>query len=644
MRFEHFEVETGPDGQPVELGRGAMGITYLATDQNLHRKVALKVIAPGLLESPSTKDRFLREARSAAALRHPNVATVLHFGEQDGRVFYAMEYVDGESAEARIRRLGKIPAEDALEIGIQVCRALAAASHAGIVHRDIKPSNIMLTSDEEERLLVKVIDFGLAKPSTADAHDATLTMGGFVGTPHFASPEQLAEQPLDTRSDIYSLGVTLWYLLSGSTPFSGTVAQVMSGHLSAPLPLDSLRELPQPLLSALEQFLAKDPDSRPRTADAARELLTACRLSLSSSGSSLPPGTPASIPRKPTVARIFILTAAIGTVLLALLVWRFWQPDSRVTTQLSPTSTPPPPPTPIPTPPPDPVALLAKEIEASSVPSARARLLASALTAHPNDTRLMRLAEDLARSLAENPPDNWEPFLENLAPLAGSIDSASIEPIAQRLLKSHPQSAAALLEMAISRGSSPARTRLAAALLNPESGLPPDAARAVSLLRESAQANDPRAMEILGSLTNRGIPGVLPEDPVEAFSLYTKSRKLGSLDAIGYMGAMILEGRGTGLPPNPDEALRHFREGAELGNPFCMFLLAQCLDQGTGTSRDPELARLFFAAAARGGLKQAILWCETNHVDPYSTLHPPPIREEQPGSSPPPTATPSCSS
>src|SRR4029079_3116549 len=156
---------------------------------------------------------------------HPNVARVTHYGEQDGECFYVMELVEGETLEARVRRDGPMRLELALEVMKQATRALAAAEASGVVHRDIKPSNIMLESDAAGAPGVKVIDYGSAKILNPEAErGAEQTQSGFIGTPAFASPEQFApseQTKIDTRSDIYSLGVTFWYLLSGRVPLVG---------------------------------------------------------------------------------------------------------------------------------------------------------------------------------------------------------------------------------------------------------------------------------------------------------------------------------------------------------------------------------------------------------------------------------------
>ncbi len=278
LRYAHFEVETGADGFPVELGAGAMAITYRARDTVLNSLVALKVIDRKVAQNPGARSRFLREARAAANIRHPNVARVTFYGEQDGECFYAMELVEGETLEARVRRDGPMQLAVALDVIEQASRALAAAEAGGVVHRDIKPSNVMLESDSSGALRVKLIDYGVAKvmgPQTQSG--AEQTHAGFIGTPAFASPEQFAgagQMPVDTRSDIYSLGVTLWYLLTGRTPFVGRTMEEIRARQARDLPLEQLKglHLPGRVIALLKSMLATDPNHRPQSA---RELLLA---------------------------------------------------------------------------------------------------------------------------------------------------------------------------------------------------------------------------------------------------------------------------------------------------------------------------------------------------------------------------------
>jgi len=190
--YQHYQVLRREDGSLWELGRGAMGITYKAFDTNLRCTVALKVINNTYLDSEIARQRFLREARAAAALRHQNVASVFHLGSDHDSYFYAMEYIDGQTVDAYMAVKGKMEPIEALRICLQVTRALAAAARQQLVHRDLKPANLMLVDEDGEKI-VKVIDFGLAKTAKREGEDSgTLTIaGGFVGTPHFASPEQL---------------------------------------------------------------------------------------------------------------------------------------------------------------------------------------------------------------------------------------------------------------------------------------------------------------------------------------------------------------------------------------------------------------------------------------------------------------------
>lgn len=273
--FEHYEVLTRDDGSLYELGRGAMGVTYKAFDTNLRVPVALKVIAATYLDSEVARQRFVSEARSAAKLRHRNVATVYHLGTEGDAWFYAMEFIDGETVESLVRRHGPLEPSVALQLTAQVARALNAAVPHGLVHRDIKPANLMLVREDDE-LVVKVIDFGLAKSVHAEEDHG----GGFVGTPHFASPEQLAEREIDVRSDIYSLGVTLWYMLAGRTPFTGSMAQVKSQHLEQAPPFEQFKDLPAPAAALLRKMLEKDAAQRHQNPQELRRAVEECLAQL----------------------------------------------------------------------------------------------------------------------------------------------------------------------------------------------------------------------------------------------------------------------------------------------------------------------------------------------------------------------------
>jgi hypothetical protein len=266
LRFEHYELEKGEDGMPVELGRGAMGVTYKAFDVDLRCPVTLKVISEKYLGDESARLRFLREARAAASLRHPNVASVFHLGRTGENYFYAMEFVEGQTLENLIKRSGRLEVKMALEIATQVAAGLAAVHKRKLVHRDIKPSNIMVSLDDAGAVTAKIIDLGLAKAvNEAGPQSAISALGGFAGTPEFASPEQFAGVGVDIRSDLYSLGVTLWEMVTGYGLFRGSPAEVMYQHQHAQIPLEQLEGVPQPVVVLIEVLLVKDPRRRFQT-------------------------------------------------------------------------------------------------------------------------------------------------------------------------------------------------------------------------------------------------------------------------------------------------------------------------------------------------------------------------------------------
>jgi serine/threonine protein kinase len=193
---------------------------------NLERAVALKIINDAYLGNDVARQQFLREARSAAGLRHPNIASVYDLGTDRDQYFYVMELIDGITVKEKVRRDGPFGARAALDLILQIASALAAAERQRLVHRDLKPANLMLTEENGEQV-VKIIDFGLAKKilPSGEASGAFTIAGGFVGTAEFASPEQIREADLDTRSDIYSLGATFFFMLTGRPPFIGATGK-----------------------------------------------------------------------------------------------------------------------------------------------------------------------------------------------------------------------------------------------------------------------------------------------------------------------------------------------------------------------------------------------------------------------------------
>jgi serine/threonine protein kinase/Tfp pilus assembly protein PilF len=330
LRFEHYTVLQNAEGQPVELGRGAMGVTYKAFDVHLQRPAALKIINAQLLGSESARARFVREARAAASVRHQNVATIFHIGESGGNYYYAMELVEGESLAALIRRSGCLGTDLALDIFEQAAAGLAAIEKQHLVHRDIKPSNIMVRLQDGKLESVRIIDLGLAK---GVAEENTLsTMGAFIGTPAYASPEQFAGVATDIRSDLYSLGVTLWEMVSGKLPFGGSSVELMYQHQHTGPPIERLKSIPAPVIALLQVLLAKDVNQRFQTPAQLQQALARVRGAIHS-GSRLTADELRSVSaemavdvpkRKPSKLSIRWVVGVGLCVAGGLIAWAFW--------------------------------------------------------------------------------------------------------------------------------------------------------------------------------------------------------------------------------------------------------------------------------------------------------------------------------
>ena len=242
-RLGHYEIVS-------ELGRGGMGVVYKAYEPALDRHVAIKVLSDQMAEDPLVVARFQREARSVAALHHPNIIQIFFIGESEGRHYFVMEFVEGESLSAYIRRQTRVPVAKALEILIQICEGLSAAHDIGVVHRDIKPANIML--DRHAR--VKIADFGIAL--TADLQKKLTSTGQFLGTPGYLSPEVCLGEKADARTDIFSLGIVLYEMLSGEVPFhADSPLAMLSKVVNEAVP--DVRQINQNVAPEVQAILSK---------------------------------------------------------------------------------------------------------------------------------------------------------------------------------------------------------------------------------------------------------------------------------------------------------------------------------------------------------------------------------------------------
>ena len=242
-RLAHFQIQR-------KLGSGGMGEVYLATDLALDRSVALKVMTGEIASRPGLRDRFYREARAQARIQHPNVGHIYYIGEEDGQLFFAMEFIDGETLQQLVEREGRLAPEQALDLCRMAALGLREGQRLGFAHRDVKPSNLMI----DRHGVLKVLDFGLVKEISATGADLALSQeSGVLGTPLYISPEQARGETIDFRSDMYSLGVTLHQLVAGRPPFEAeTPIAIISRHLSDPRPRLTLEGRHRRLRSGLD--------------------------------------------------------------------------------------------------------------------------------------------------------------------------------------------------------------------------------------------------------------------------------------------------------------------------------------------------------------------------------------------------------
>ena len=253
-----------------ELGRGGMGVVFLATDATLDRRVAIKVVHPELALHDAITRRFLTEARTIARVRHPNIVAIHAAGSADGLLYYVMDEVAGESLRQRLAREGRLSTEETARIISDMASALDCAGRAGVVHRDVKPENVLLDQATGRALLA---DFGIARAVAADPGGSSTGQGVAVGTPVYMSPEQAAGEEIDSRSDLYALGIVAYEMLAGHPPFQGPNRVVVSKHIAErPVPLERVRpDAPGALTGAIMRALEKQPSDRWQTGEEFRQ-------------------------------------------------------------------------------------------------------------------------------------------------------------------------------------------------------------------------------------------------------------------------------------------------------------------------------------------------------------------------------------
>ena len=324
------------------IGSGGMGIVLKGWDRSLDRFVAIKVLHPSFAGQSASRKRFAREAQAAAAVLHDNVIAIYGVDQYNGVPYLVMPYIKGESLQQRIDRSAPLPVEEILAVSIQIARGLGAAHDQGLTHRDIKPANILMPSSVAR---VIITDFGLAR----SADDASLTRSGVLaGTPQYMSPEQAQDEPIDSRSDLFSLGSVMYAMASGRPPFRAEGAYAVLRKITDKphRPLSQLRhDLPKWFAATVDRLLEKDPESRFQTAQSVADYLEDCLAHLRQPTTTVLPKPVATTRRRSSKRRVALAWGAAILVLSAIIAFLVAGPTSRPgdepsASQSSPTKSP----------------------------------------------------------------------------------------------------------------------------------------------------------------------------------------------------------------------------------------------------------------------------------------------------------------
>lgn len=636
-QYHHFRILRRQNGGLWELERSHAGGTYRAHDTRKHSDVVLRVIFD--LRDAEARRQFFSEVQIAAQLRSPHLATIFYSGEQDGECFYAMELIEGQSLEEHVRQRGKFSMRQALQITLQIASALDVIERAGLIHGNVSPRNIVLTKNENGRLTAKLMSFGrhhLREPS------------------HSMSPEELQGERPDIRSDVYSLGATLYFMITAEQPLVSATAHVLATQL---------QYLPSEIGTLLLQMLARDPVWRPQTASDLQTRVEACLRSpeIASMPSVLPPPLPHAAHRHSSR----VITFLIGAGMIALLGFAgifliFLVP---LVAKTSNDRVPPSSNARIADPPQrsstvsdsetikhllaNAAALQAQERYAEALnayariaerfpeqktPLSRMEMIAALLRSNAflmTPAKFSALRAPLEAAAARNVVSaqvllgeqlrNSDPS-EALKWFKAAAENGQTEAMTQAGLMlangsgtstADLQRAIKWFEQAADAGNSDAMTALAECLLDGK-GMKQDPKRAAELLHTATVFNHPGALNRLGDLYTRGL-GV-KQDFSEALRLFTRASKLGSGEATANLGVLYM--RGQGVPANPRKAVAIWKSGAERGFSACMLNYAKALESGTGIAPNPSEAKQWYLKAARAGNPNAQDWCRRQGLSP----------------------------